>query len=64
MAAYLDALRQTQERGVPLQGVLLYGLARPSQQPQAHRLSPAPVQWMQQLAESIQALGLAVKLSA
>jgi len=61
---YLDILRRAVSAGAKLQGVLLYGLARPSQQPQAPHLSSAPLAWMQALAEKIQALGLNVKLSA
>jgi hypothetical protein len=43
--------------------VLLYGLARPSLQEEAPRLSAAPLEWMQQLAAQIENLGLTVKLS-
>ena len=62
--AYLQCLRQVLADGVKLQGVLLYGLARPSLQPAAGRLSAAPEAWMSALAEKIKALGLFVKLSA
>lgn len=64
LEAYLDSLRQALAAGVKLQGVLLYGLARPSLQPDAARLSAAPEKWMSALAEKIKALGLFVKLSA
>ena len=62
--AYLQCLRQVLAEGVKLQGVLLYGLARPSLQPAADRLSAVPEAWMGSLAEKIKALGLFVKLSA
>lgn len=62
--AYLQCLQQSLAEGVKLQGVLLYGLARPSLQPAAGRLSAAPEAWMKSLAEKIKALGLFVKLSA
>ena len=62
--AYLQCLQQSLAEGVKLQGVLLYGLARPSLQPAAGRLSAAPEAWMNALAEKIKALGLFVKLSA
>ena len=39
-------------------GVLLYGLARPSLQPQASRLGRIPEEWAKALANDIQALGL------
>lgn len=61
--AYLAFLRQALERAIPLQGVMLYGLARPSQQPEAWRLSPLSVTWMEEFAQKIQALGIQVKLS-
>ncbi len=64
VAAYLQLLADAVNAGAGLRGVLLYGLARPSLQPQAPHLSPAPLEWMQALAEKIQALGLQVKLSA
>lgn len=61
--AYLDLLQQCLAAGAPLQGVLLYGLARPSTQAEAPRLSAAPRDWMEGLARRIEALGLPVKLS-
>lgn len=63
LAAYLAFLQETMDAGVRLEGVLLYGLARPSMQPEASRLLAAPTEWMQQLALRITALGLQVKLS-
>jgi wyosine [tRNA(Phe)-imidazoG37] synthetase (radical SAM superfamily) len=61
--AYLDFLRLSMAEGVKLEGVLLYGLARPSMQVEAPRLKAAPALWMQQLAQRITELGLEVKLS-
>ncbi|MDO9053102.1 MAG: radical SAM protein [Gallionella sp.] len=50
--------------GLPgLQGVLLYGLARPSLQQEAPRLSPLPAARMQAFADRIAGLGLAVRVS-
>jgi wyosine [tRNA(Phe)-imidazoG37] synthetase (radical SAM superfamily) len=46
-----------------LQGVLLYGLARPSMQPEASRLSPLSAGAMELIAERIRALGLTVHVS-
>lgn len=63
LSAYVGFLAEQLAEGVPLQGVLLYGLARPSLQAEAPRLTAAPIAWMQQLAARIEALGLAVKLS-
>ncbi|MFC4157873.1 radical SAM protein [Chitinimonas lacunae] len=63
IAAYLDLLRECLQAGAPLQGVLLYGLARPSTQAEAPRLSAAPRDWMENLAQRIETMGLPVKLS-
>lgn len=56
--AYLGFLRRCVERAVPIRGVLLYGLARPSMQPEAARLSPVSRAWLDALAGEIEALGL------
>ncbi|MDZ4201526.1 MAG: radical SAM protein [Gallionella sp.] len=46
-----------------LQGVLLYGLARPSLQMEAARLSSLPPEMMQNFAERVRSLGLEVRVS-
>ncbi|MHB1214853.1 MAG: radical SAM protein [Thiobacillus sp.] len=61
--AYLAAIARIQQQQIPLQGVLLYGLARPSMQPQARRLSALPAEWLERFAEQIRAAGLPVKVS-
>ena len=63
LVAYLDFLVSLKIAGVPIQGVLLYGLARPSLQPEAMRLSALERPWMETLATRIRAIGYAVKLS-
>jgi wyosine [tRNA(Phe)-imidazoG37] synthetase (radical SAM superfamily) len=63
LQAYLDFLQERMAAGVSLEGVLLYGLARPSMQEEATRLAAAPAGWMQELAQRIAGLGLEVKLS-
>jgi len=62
-AAYLAAVKRIRQTGIPVQGVLLYGLARPSMQPQAGRLSALPADWLEAWAEKIRAAGLPVKVS-
>lgn len=62
-AAYLAAVTRIREQKAPIQGVLLYGLARPSLQPQASRLSALPAEWLNAFAERIRAAGLPVKVS-
>ena len=62
-AAYLAAAARIRQQSIPVQGVLLYGLARPSMQPQASRLSALPGEWLEAFAEKIRAAGLQVKVS-
>jgi wyosine [tRNA(Phe)-imidazoG37] synthetase (radical SAM superfamily) len=62
-AAYLAAVSRIRQQRIPVQGVLLYGLARPSMQPQASRLSPLPAEWMDDFAEKFRAAGLPVKVT-
>ncbi len=62
--AYVDAVAGLPERGVPLEGVLLYTLARPSLQPEAPELSPVPEAWMEAFAERLRARGVKVRVSA
>ena len=60
--AYLEFLGKLQHEGISLEGVLLYGLARPSLQPEASRLSKVSPVWMESFATEIRKLGLAVKI--
>ena len=61
---YLQFVAGLLRDGHPLQGVLLYGLARPSLQREAPRLSALPATTLQAFAERIARLGLPVKVSA
>lgn len=61
--AYLAMLDRACLEIPSLAGVLLYGLARPSRQPEAKRLAPLPAAWLEALAEQIRAKGLAVRVS-
>ena len=61
--AYLAAIRKLIDERVPLQGVLLYGLARPSLQAEAERLASMDSHDLDTLAERIRALGLPVRVS-
>ena len=58
--AYLDLIKKV----VPIiKGVYLYGLARPSMQAEAPRLSQLPVEWLEALATRIRSLGVTVHVS-
>lgn len=59
--AYLALLREVGTSR--LQGVLLYGLARPSMQPEAGQLSSLSSAALEIVAERIRALGLTVRVS-
>lgn len=61
--AYLALVRSLVEERVPVKGVLLYGLARPSHQPEAPRLSALPVEWLEEFARRIREAGLEVRVS-
>lgn len=61
-AAYLDFLAGCLDADIRPEGVLLYGLARPSRQAEADRLAALPVAWLERFGERIEALGLAVRV--
>jgi len=63
VAAYIEFLRTLKRGAVQVQGVLLYGLARPSLQEEAIHLSVLDEVWMQMTAERIRQAGFRVKLS-
>lgn len=59
--AYLDVLDQG--RGAGLEGVLLYGVARPSMQPEAGRIKPLTAEELEAIAAQIRKKGLTVRVS-
>lgn len=58
--AYLALINQVKEF---IQGVHLYGIARPSMQAESKRLSRLPAEWLEKLAQRIRGLGLIVHVS-
>lgn len=60
LEAYVDLLRNVADE---IQGVHLYGLARPSLQPGAERLGRLPAEWLDAWAEKLRRLGLMVNVS-
>jgi pyruvate-formate lyase-activating enzyme len=60
VAAYLEFLAGVKDA---VAGVLLYGLARPSLQPEAARLGRLPQSWLDALARKIGKTGLTVQVS-
>ncbi len=61
--AYLDFLATLGQRRIPIRGVMLYGLARPSRQPEASRLSPLPEDWLADFGERVRRQGWTVKVT-
>ena len=61
--SYLALVRRIKSDRIPVKGVLLYGLARPSMQPQAPRLSALPSAWLETYADRIRDAGLEVRVS-
>ena len=61
--AYLDLLKDIKNRGCNLQAILLYTIARPSQQPEAIRLKPISVEILNNLAADIRFLGFDVSVN-
>jgi wyosine [tRNA(Phe)-imidazoG37] synthetase (radical SAM superfamily) len=61
--AYVELLAGLKRDLVPVRGVLLYGVARPSLQPESPRLSNLEAQWFSILASRVEALGLDVQVS-
>ncbi len=61
--AYLDLMAAALEQGTPLRGVLLYSLARPSLQPDAHRIGSLPLEWLEALGKRIVQMGLPVRIT-
>lgn len=60
---YLGFIAELLRNGHKLHGVLLYGLARPSMQPEAPRLSALTAEQMQSFGNQIAKLGLSVRIS-
>lgn len=61
--AYLEFLAELKARGIPVEGVLLYGLARPSMQAEAGRLSALPGQWLEEMGRRVEAAGWPVRVN-
>ncbi|OIO66675.1 MAG: radical SAM protein [Zetaproteobacteria bacterium CG_4_9_14_3_um_filter_49_83] len=61
--AYLSFLEMLKLERVPIEGVLLYGLARPSMQGEGKKLHALDQVWMQAMAAEIVEAGMKVRLS-
>ncbi len=61
--AYLALIAELVRQKTPIAAVLLYGLARPSHQPEAAQLAALDSSWLQAFAERIRKAGIPVKVS-
>jgi wyosine [tRNA(Phe)-imidazoG37] synthetase (radical SAM superfamily) len=61
--AYLAFLSGLVCDGIPVRGVLLYGLARPSLQPESSRLARLPAEALEAFGAAIRERGLAVRIT-
>jgi len=61
--AYLALLSEIRRQGISIAGILLYGLARKTHQPEAARLSKLPRAWIEQFAQRIQEIGYNVAIN-
>jgi len=61
--SYLQFLSCLKKEGIRINGVLLYGLARPSMQVEAPRLSAVSEAWMNEFADDIRLLGFQIKVN-
>jgi len=60
---YLQFLLWIKQEGIRINGVLLYGLARPSMQVEAPRLSAVSEVWMNEFADEINQLGFKTRVN-
>jgi wyosine [tRNA(Phe)-imidazoG37] synthetase (radical SAM superfamily) len=63
VSAYLEFLTGLKQGHVPVQGVMLYGLARPSLQQESMHLTALGGEWMENMAVQIRQCGFDVTLS-
>jgi wyosine [tRNA(Phe)-imidazoG37] synthetase (radical SAM superfamily) len=61
-ASLVEFLGERVSEGVPLRGVLLYGLARPSHQPEASELARLPAPWLEAFGDRLRSTGLEVRV--
>ncbi len=61
--AYINLLKATVSRNIPVKGVLLYGVERPSLQPEVKVIKKLPASWLQEFALRIKELPLDVAIT-
>ncbi len=61
--AFVQFFKEMLRDRVPIRGLYLYTIARPSMQPEAEHLAPLPKFWLDDLAKRVAALGLYVQVN-
>ena len=61
--AYVQLIGEAVAKGIPFKGILLYGLARKSHQPESARLSKLDDGWLNAFAHRLRELGVTVNCS-
>ena len=61
--AYVQLIGEAVAKGIPFKGILLYGLARKSHQPESARLSKLDDGWLNAFAYRLRDLGVTVNCS-
>lgn len=61
--AYLTLLEAVAEKNIPLKGIMLYGVARQSHQPEAKYISALPKEWFDELALRLKRFDLDIKIT-
>ena len=61
--SYIQFISRIVDDGIPLKGILLYGIVRPSMQPEAPRLSRLPLAWLEKYATEISKSGIEVRVT-
>ena len=63
--AYVNLLKEVKTRHIPIKGILLYGVERPSLLPEAaNKIKKLPENWLIDFAEEIKQTGFFVRISA
>lgn len=61
--AYLNLLEAVKSRNIDIKGILLYGVERQSQQPEAKFIGKLPESWLQDFATRLEALAFDVNIA-
>ncbi len=61
--AYLKLLEAVEKKNIPIRGVMLYGVARESFQPEAKHIKPLPEKWFEDLAVKMNRFGFDIRIT-